>query len=547
MASLCTSNMSYPNNEIAVSIRKPSWSGYSDDEMVTKSSLSAKPSSASERRLFLLNLTIANKLFFVLCVAIAGLILLQQRWDDLPEVRSSFHAFSYRSPSTSLSKTSDLLPLGAECRSDESCGPGNACVYHGEESWRISERPHDGKPGWSRVGTCTKDNVCTPYSCNSNGACVVGQCTCNFGWKGEKCEKSSFAFATLLYGALTSTKHMFATTAWAKSIRNAGSKEDIIVAVTPEVPETVREELRLQNLIVREISSLPLPESMASPFSRTRWSSVFSKFMVYGFTEYSKVAVMDTDIVLNPSRNPSDIFAACNAEACGVNENWGSMFFKHINGGVMVLKPSQARLEHVLDSVPKSRDDFALPEQMWIVKYSEDTRNEMSLSYIDSTWNNCGSLNWSFDAQSVLHFCGPDKPINIRRIPDAAKLVEETPDCLPAESSISIMSATTTTTQKVETESTSSSAKLECGWKSYIKSVAAFQDVVVSLDSCFAHTAESSCSSSSLCNWHGTFCATSTSEGNGGSILSRIASDSSASGVFSSAEIRKLSAELVLV
>ena len=172
------------------------------------------------------------------------------------------------------------LSLGATCRSDASCGSGNACLFGANESenWHLAPRPMDGEPGWVRTGTCVRDTKCTATSCNRNGQCVLGRGTCNYGWRGESCQQSTFAFVTLLYGTSTSVTHLLATATWARSLRNAGSKEDIIVAVTPEVPKAVREELIGQGLLVREIKPIALPTSMRSPFSRARWSSVFSKF-----------------------------------------------------------------------------------------------------------------------------------------------------------------------------------------------------------------------------------------------------------------------------
>ena len=543
------------SNPVVLTIRNRSWSGSRDCELrqATRAPLSSavsvrstesdedeylsfftttKPVSspgASSQRVSTMHLAV----LFLLCILVSALVLFQQRW-------------AFATSSASSSTSSSFLPIGSDCRSDDQCGSGNACLFNDDSApgWRLAPRPTDGKSGWVRVGTCARDTVCTPLSCHGNGKCVLGQCSCDYGFKGDACAESAFAFVSLLYGTSASTKQMLGVITWAKSIRNAGSlAEDIIVAVTPEVPRTVRDELREHGLLVREISPISLPRSMASPFSRERWSKVFSKFMMYGFTEYAKVAVMDTDLVINPQHNPSEIFASCKAEACGVDENWGKMFFKHINGGVMVFKPSLARLDHLQREIPKSRDDFALPEQMWITKYASVERNEMSLGYIDSRWNNCGSRDWSFDEQTVLHFCGPNKPLEMRRISDASKLAELTPDCLPADSGISIVPVAGKVS--ISRGSSSDSNKLECGWKSYIRSVAAFQDVVVSLDSCFAFSDEASCGNG--CNWHGTFCAASTTGGGKGSILSRVAADAGTTGVFSSAELRKLSDKLILV
>eukprot|EP00929_Paragymnodinium_shiwhaense_P056527 TRINITY_DN28285_c0_g1_i1.p1 TRINITY_DN28285_c0_g1~~TRINITY_DN28285_c0_g1_i1.p1 ORF type:complete len:1481 (+),score=302.33 TRINITY_DN28285_c0_g1_i1:105-4445(+) len=283
------------------------------------------------------------------------------------------------------------------CSEDEQCPKGEIC-----------NRVHLGQR--KLTGVCQPDLLCATKNCG-RGTCLAGYCNCDFGFAGPTCNRSVDAFAFLFYG--NSSVHLLETRTLVRSLRASGSLHDILAIVpSANANETSKDFLKiLENDGVRVVhmESIPMPESMdIDPVIHMRWSGVMSKFVVWGLTDYSRVALLDLDMVMDAeSEEPGLLFAECTADLCAVRD--GDPRF--LNAGLMVVKPSVRRLEHLIAALHAERHHYEFPEQSFLTRYAENPMNGMSLLYLDRKWNSCVGggplLNSGFASSgyNMLHFC----------------------------------------------------------------------------------------------------------------------------------------------
>merc|ERR1719204_306093 len=161
-----------------------------------------------------------------------------------------------------------------------------------------------------------------------------------------------------------------------------------------------------------------MPESMdKDPIIHSRWSGVMNKFAVWRLTEYSQVALLDTDMVFSfDTESPDTIFTECNAHICAVQD--GDSRF--MNAGVMVITPSTQRLAHIMHVLSNEHHHFAMPEQSFLTVYCKNPSNKMKLQFLDRKWNSCvgggmlHNIGWESTGYNVLHSCSwQGKPPNM--------------------------------------------------------------------------------------------------------------------------------------
>eukprot|EP00913_Durusdinium_trenchii_P007530 g7075.t1 len=104
-----------------------------------------------------------------------------------------------------------------------------------------------------------------------------------------------------------------------------------------------------------------------------------NKFAVWRMTEYSQVALLDTDMVFDvDSESPGKIFSECSAPLCAVRD--GDSRF--MNAGVMVITPSGQRLGHLLQVLADEQHHFAMPEQSFLTQYCKNKKFKMKLQQL---------------------------------------------------------------------------------------------------------------------------------------------------------------------
>ena len=283
-------------------------------------------------------------------------------------------------------------------------------------------------------------------------------------------------------------------------------------------------------IIVREVQNIRLPAGASNPLSRAKWKSVFTKFQAFNFVEYAQVALMDFDAIVRPSANLATLFSACQSEICGVQDLMTNEMV-HINAGVMVLRPSVRRLEHMLETIPKQRNNLLLPEQEWVTAYAKNTENGMSLQYIDGRFNSCADQKSKENETVIMHFCGPDQKATLAA-PVAGLKVEVDNDCWPLSTSDREKIALFPNNGRPH-GAFGGPLQTVCGRKKFVSGYIDFQKIVIEhIDNCFANAAEQPCSAASGCTWYSTFCA-STAGDNASTVLSDIGSNGNPEGLFS--------------
>jgi len=197
-----------------------------------------------------------------------------------------------------------------------------------------------------------------------------------------------------------------------------------------------------------------------------------NKFAVWRLTNYSQVALLDTDMVYSfDTESPDRIFSECGAPLCAVRD--GDSRF--MNAGVMVVVPSRQRLNHIIHVLSNEQHHFAMPEQSFLTQYCQDPINRMPLQFLDRKWNSCvgggmlRNLGWESTGYNVLHSCSwTGKPPNMRM-------------CLPGA----------------------------CDSNQEPHTVLVWQFFHMQVDACIRHTEELSCRSAGLtrrCLWCGHYC-----------------------------------------
>lgn len=357
------------------------------------------------------------------------------------------------------------------CREDEQCKTISHAKGESGDPTYIGNAICFRSAG-SLDGTCRNDTMCDAMSCG-RGSCRWGKCTCDYGVGGDRCDKSTEAFAFLLYG--NSSENLISVRVLVKSMRAAGAIQDIL-AIVPKnligtIPPKHLEILQRDGVKIYPTDPIPMPAVMdADPVIHKRWSGVMNKFAVWRMTEYSQVALLDTDMVFDvDSESPGKIFSECSAPLCAVRD--GDSRF--MNAGVMVITPSSQRLMHLLQVLADEQHHFAMPEQSFLTQYCKNKKFKMKLQFLDKKWNSCvggGMLHntgWESTGYNVLHSCSwTGKPPNMKM-------------CFPGH----------------------------CDSNQEWHTVLVWQFFHMEVDSCIRHADEGNCHKNS-CQWCGKYCGT---------------------------------------
>jgi len=344
------------------------------------------------------------------------------------------------------------------CREDDECSGTRIC----------------GREAGQRVGACREDWKCSKFHCGE-GTCLDGRCLCPYGFAGRFCERSTNAFAFLLYG--NSISNLLQARVWARSLRDSGWKHDVLAIVpqafADQTSYSLLDMLAGDGVKIVYTPTIPMPDSMdADPIIHERWSGVMNKFAIWDLTNYTHIAMTDIDMVWDlDGEHPESVFKECDAQLCAVRD--GDERF--LNAGLMVITPSEMRLEHLMRALREERHHYEMPEQSFLTKYCAKEDNNMTLQFLDQKWNSCvagGMLlnkGWATSGFNVLHACswGPKPP--------EFQLCFEQEGC-------------------------------DMGQKRHTMLV--WQQVHASLDSCILHRAETTCGAAGAsCAWCGHYCS----------------------------------------
>lgn len=126
------------------------------------------------------------------------------------------------------------------------------------------------------------------------------------------------------------------------SIVHSGSTRARVVMVTPEVSDEACERLTEQGFEVRRVPWLERSGAEARMFRR--FGHTYNKLHAFGLTDFERVVLMDADTLV--VRNIDDLFDRPHISAAP-----DFLLPDRFNSGVLVLEPSRARYDEMLQSL----------------------------------------------------------------------------------------------------------------------------------------------------------------------------------------------------
>lgn len=172
------------------------------------------------------------------------------------------------------------------------------------------------------------------------------------------CERSeSEAYVTLLYG----DEFLLGVRVLGKSIRDTGSKKDMVVLVSDGVSDYAKILLLAEGWKVELISLLANPNQVRP----TRFWGVYTKLKIFNMTKYKKVVYLDADTIV--IKNIEDLFQ-CSKFCANLKHS------ERLNSGVMVVEPSATLFTDMMSKVT-SLPSYTGGDQGFLNSYYSDFPN----------------------------------------------------------------------------------------------------------------------------------------------------------------------------
>ncbi|KAG2696683.1 hypothetical protein I3760_07G070500 [Carya illinoinensis] len=145
---------------------------------------------------------------------------------------------------------------------------------------------------------------------------------------------SKEAYVTLLYG----DEFLLGVRVLGKSIKDTGSKKEMVVLVSDGVSDYAKKLLQADGWLVEKISLLANPNQVRPK----RFWGVYTKLKIFNMTNYKKVVYLDADTIV--VKSIEDLFK-CGKFCANLKHS------ERLNSGVMVLEPSEAIFNDMMSKV----------------------------------------------------------------------------------------------------------------------------------------------------------------------------------------------------
>ncbi|CAI0433756.1 unnamed protein product [Linum tenue] len=147
-------------------------------------------------------------------------------------------------------------------------------------------------------------------------------------------KKKEDAYVTLLYG----DEFLLGVRVLGKSIRDTGSRKDMVALVSDGVSDYAKKLLEADGWMVETISLLANPNQVRP----TRFWGVYTKLKIFNMTNYRKVVYLDADTIV--VKNIEDLFK-CSKFCANLKHS------ERLNSGVMVVEPSEVVFSDMMTKV----------------------------------------------------------------------------------------------------------------------------------------------------------------------------------------------------
>lgn len=165
------------------------------------------------------------------------------------------------------------------------------------------------------------------------------------------------AYVTLLYG----DEFVLGVRVLGKSLRDTGTRRDMVVLVSDGVSEYSRKLLQADGWIVNRITLLANPNQVRPK----RFWGVYTKLKIFNMTDYKKVVYLDADTIV--VKSIEDLFKC--GKFCGNLKH-----SERMNSGVMVVEPSETLFKDMIDKVG-SLPSYTGGDQGFLNSYYHDFAN----------------------------------------------------------------------------------------------------------------------------------------------------------------------------
>lgn len=241
---------------------------------------------------------------------------------------------------------------------------------------------------------------------------------------------------------LTQPSYLPGVIALQRSLRLVKSEFPLVIMVTPNIDETVRESLLQEACLLHEVLPLSPAENVSINYASPQFSEVWTKLRVWGLVEFNRVVFLDADMLV--LRNMDELFevslppagiAACHACRCNPHHrptypaswepkncfytyaSFSSLYSfayesNYFNAGLLVLAPDIAIFAEIENRLFALSDVAALPFAEQDLLNVQFSGNWLTLPYIYNALkplSQCHSGLWDLSQIKNLHFI-LDKP-----------------------------------------------------------------------------------------------------------------------------------------
>ncbi|CAE8617493.1 unnamed protein product, partial [Polarella glacialis] len=263
----------------------------------------------------------------------------------------------------------------------------------------------------------------------------------------QKQLRGPFAFVTVLFG--TSYGYCIEAAVLGESLRATGTKHALLLLHTADVPSEWLCMLQAVGWQLRQVEYLE-GKGLYTGGKTGRFAHVFTKLRVFLLTEFEKIVLLDTDLLVR--RNMDCLFlraapAALRRHAAadfpdGKRIN-GAEFYdatgnqsSGINAGVMILEPSARDFEimsrEIQDEWHPEHHESRMPEQDYLTRFYVDRWHALGVQYNYQVHQiaftdrggleQCPRLALDYEEVSVVHFSACPKPRDLLTEPAYAGL-----------------------------------------------------------------------------------------------------------------------------
>lgn len=188
-----------------------------------------------------------------------------------------------------------------------------------------------------------------------------------------------------------------------KSLRSSGNTKDFIVMVTDDVTEKGKELLKNFDVKFFTVDKIHYTGdgTVLSRYKDNAWK-MFTKLNIWKQIEYKKLVYLDADVLV--LKNIDDLFDY--DELSAVNGGSQMLGYNGIEGGILVIKPSNETFNELIKALNSDDYDIRMSDQSFLNDYFS---RHKEITHLPETYNRRWKKRRDFDTCHIFHY-NADKP-----------------------------------------------------------------------------------------------------------------------------------------